>query len=891
MKTTTQKNGRFNVSGLEKQNYVILIFFDNNSTPGVDYLPSLIEISSTERKDVVIILEPAASIHLDGDIQFFESEELPRITSYCILDIENSSVLSLTGFKLVFSSRQSNYSDLLGLEEAHLIVPANLPVKIGVNSTISISSGNRRTRSELVDRYFEIYESNQIVLKQGELKKFDIRQYSLPLNLEIISSLLNKIEKQIDKMASQGFYVTIQRKAVASASRFLSESFYYYEEGHYVESFKAGKLGFIEITLVQRELTSMLKDASISVYIIITLFALSSCTISFLIFNNYFSKILFNVVFYFFSISILYYTYPGSVIIPFKVFVETSIISIIIVLILAIIIPMFPRGNVSKGHIPIRNMIVPIFSIAKRSISKRKLRFVFTLFSITTLVISFVILTSYSEGYGLVEKKYSNPNVSVQGILLRAQGYSKSDPIFLSFNDAYSGWLDRQNESTIVSYKIENKPQFNPILILRDQPILGLVGVDFQSEAKILGLDLLLLEGKLPSEDGFAISEKLRNKIDVKLGDQFNVSGVLLELEGIFNDKAIENLRDIDGSFYLPDKIININHDSEEPIFTRQICNPSEVIFININKAVKISFTGISRVDILVDEDVDTKIFADRLALERGYWVWSSKENEIHHVKLGSYFEGKGLSLIVPWSIVVLIVMITITNSIYERRNEIKILSSIGLNPSQITSIFIAEAIILGLISGGLGYLTGMTLYKIMTIFKITLEVQQKISAFWNLASIAIAMTAVLVGAFFALKQSVIITPSLSRTWEMGTKKVDFLEPWEIFIPIKIRPDETRAFFYYMVNELKLLEDHTVMATSFIKVIDEEGKPFEVNFIYQATQMSVGNFYTKNTLIVDKESIDSDVSVRLLSYGQQDWSHETGSLIRLIAMRWSTNQR
>jgi hypothetical protein len=124
----------------------------------------------------------------------------------------------------------------------------------------------------------------------------------------------------------------------------------------------------------------------------------------------------------------------------------------------------------------------------------------------------------------------------------------------------------------------------------------------------------------------------------------------------------------------------------------------------------------------------------------------------------------------------------------------------------------------------------------------------------------------------------------------MDAEKVDFYEPWEIMIPVKLVPGEARAFFYFMVDEIRALEDSLTLATSFIKVFDEEGEPFRVEFVYKATQTSIGNFYTKNTLLVDREPIDGETSVRFKSFGEQSWSHETGSLVRMMAMRWSTSR-
>ena len=116
-------------------------------------------------------------------------------------------------------------------------------------------------------------------------------------------------------------------------------------------------------------------------------------------------------------------------------------------------------------------------------------------------------------------------------------------------------------------------------------------------------------------------------------------------------------------------------------------------------------------------------------------------------------------------------------------------------------------------------------------------------------------------------------------------------EPWEITIPVKLLPEEVDDFVDFTVNALKTLEDDPVRSTSSIKVLDGVGDETGINFVYKATQSTVGNFYTKNTILIEKGTVEEGVVIRLRSYGEQDWAHATGSLIRMITMRWSTNPR
>ena len=72
----------------------------------------------------------------------------------------------------------------------------------------------------------------------------------------------------------------------------------------------------------------------------------------------------------------------------------------------------------------------------------------------------------------------------------------------------------------------------------------------------------------------------------------------------------------------------------------------------------------------------------------------------------------------------------------YERKGEINILSSVGLNPAHVTGIFVSESLFTGIIAGGFGYLFGMGFYPIMSYLSSAPAVRYKISAIWSLGAV-----------------------------------------------------------------------------------------------------------------------------------------------------------
>jgi hypothetical protein len=283
------------------------------------------------------------------------------------------------------------------------------------------------------------------------------------------------------------------------------------------------------------------------------------------------------------------------------------------------------------------------------------------------------------------------------------------------------------------------------------------------------------------------------------------------------------------------------------------------------------------------------------MALERDYWVWSATAGQVNLTKLESYFEAKGFSVLIPWIIVIFTVVATMLNAIFERRREIAILSSIGLNPSHITALFVAEATIIGFIGGGVGYLSGLGMYRLMSLLSVTLAVRQKVSAVWSVGALGIAAAAVVTGAVVALRSSVIVTPSLLRKWKADEKPGTPREPWVFTLPIKIRPIEINAFLTYIQ---RCLERYTVEVNAQrigrLKQI-EEATPHVVTkrvyFNYYYGEGSADRFFTVNQLVATKRADDAVYTLTLSSRGAESWTYKTASFVRAFILTWSAMKK
>jgi hypothetical protein len=819
-------------------------------------------------------LVDGASISIRGSVQFIDTENLPINTYYSILD-ENGRVLVPTGIPLVYNTQRNIFRKILSYDGEQLIVPAGTDIKVRINATTLIRASG-------------IFETTLVTgtihtMTQGSTLQLEVSEYTFPLNNERALSSLDELSSRLEEMAGYSFYLERQDAALSESMALYVEAGSLRSLGKHSEAFDTLKRSYIISSYTTQEVSNMFQDARLSTNILIGFLALTSLTLGYLLVESPLRQIVADIAIFLVSGIIFYFIYPGSRIISLGGFVRASVGYLVLFGLSGYYLPKIMGSKGWDDRVHTRNLLGPIFSIAKRSLRKRRLRFLLTLISLTLLVMSFVTLTSFSESYGLILT--AKPGRSDwAGVFIRAPTWNEKDPSFISLNPIEEQWLLDIPGITAISIKAENIPQRRAFVDLDSIPIMGVLGLS-DEEASIINPTILL--GGIPDDDGVMISDILAGSLGVTVGDIVHLPYFDLEVQGILDDAEFRRLMDIDGTGYVPNKWVNISPPGEPGVFHLKPCEPEEIIILSSSNALTIPATGVQRLGLELDNVSKGLEIAERLALERGFQSTAVFPNERVSVRLGNYFEGRGFSLAIPWAIVVLNVVITMMNSMFERKGEIEILSSIGLNPAQVSAIFLAEATITGFIAGGLGYLMGLGVYKIMTILNIGLQVNQKISAVWSIASIALAISAVLSGSFIALKNSVVITPSLMRRWKVGSKP-NLSAPFEITVPLKLLPDEVVPYRDYVVRRLMAHRTHPEKMTSSIKYSETE-KGWLVTFIYRSFSNMTGNFYTSNNLYITMNE-DGEYLVKLMTRGESEWAHDIGTLVRLFSMDFSTEK-
>jgi ABC-type lipoprotein release transport system permease subunit len=901
--TTTDNVGRYTLNLETDGNYLILV---NHLTEDEehDYVPyGFYHNPVTEQVEKNMELWRASVIHFEGLAYFIETTAIPE-TTFRVTEPGSNNIVHYGDLNLVYGPGSGSISSQLSLPSNKIYVPSGRNFQVEVQSHAS-------SNGKIIQTTLTIDEFIDTALDAGERADIDLRSLALPQGVSKLQSETEAIESIINEKEEQGFFLAVERQQLTKIKQTTNAAISLIDQSRYNEAFTKSREIFILISDLETGLNNMLVDAVRSVYILVGFIGLTSIIVASLLFEDSLRKIIVSVGFFSVLLYSLYILHPGTQFIKSTELMQISLISLVSLNIIAFILPRFLSRPSTGVEVSLLNMIIPIFSISKRSLRRRRVRFALTLSSILLLVASFISLTSFTSGYGLSFTK-STGTVMKEGVMIRTPdpppdrasapfsgGQGVAGP--LPLDESLLQWYGQMEEVEDAVPRYENNPQRQyresntPIGRIGRTPIFGVVAIEPELEAKVNNLDSAVVEGRYLGDrvGETLISVDLANEIDAIIGDTLTVSVKdnihELTIVGLLDDKTLEDLTDIDGKSILPNKIIEWERiEADGPDFVIEAlapCDPEEVIWINIKTGENMSALNLLRINILLQDGVDIIEFARSTALNRGFRAWASTLSGVYLAQLTGYFEGKGLPIVIPWVIVVLNVVVTMMNAYYERSHEVMIYSSIGMNPRHVSSIFLAEAAVIGVLGGCLGYLFGLGAYKIIYVLTPALQVKQKVSAVWSLAAIGISMMAVIVGGISALRNSTSITPSLRRRWTIDKKQVSMNET-KMKIPIQVYEEEIDEYIDFISEKLEQAKKNHTMAVRIPKMTQTGEKSWVYSFIYCSANAQISPLYSRNRLIVEKGQ-EKTYTTTLYSQGDADSVKQAGSFLRQIGLDWS----
>lgn len=924
--TISDSEGSFRVSLRGLANFS-LYAFSLRTLPAqrsIDYAPSL-SVVQPSGKDVggfTVRLIPAALLVIERDIDLVEFDGPPTSVNFTVVDPVSGLPWREEGFLPYYG----NYSVVLGFPPNWVILPAGVSVRIRVDAsrrTLHTFKGFiNLTRSFVTEEGFQ--------LGQGQAVRVDLRRHALDYNINVVAALVTHLMDGIRKAEETGFYLTAEKRDLLTVGKLVSDSQVKASKAQYGDSFSAIKEAYMKAVWLEASLERSYTEAYWSALLLIGFLSFSAATLAFFMFDRSTAKLAGFGGMYLSSLLWFYMIFPGCRLVSDILFAQYVFLFLVCVIGLMFGIPKMLEK--SRGMLA---SLVSVFSVAKRNLRRRRMRACLVIVTILVLVMSFVTLTSFSVEYGLNVRSYS-ANPPSDGILVREANIATSAVApFTAFNPRNLDWISRRESVIAVSPKAESVPQVRLLLgkgepqrfefgrlisVASPQglPLLGVVGITPRVEREVTHLDDALVAGSFIEDrnpTGILVSAEAARRGGFGVGESLLLSvssqTFVIWVVGLLDDQRLNHILDLDGGPFVPKFVSRTILEQAPPVDELVPCDASEVAVLHYDLAVRLPGIVVSRACVQVADPNRLLGLARELALASDFWTWAAQSGTVYHMHIGQYLETKGGFLIVPLALVILNLGGTIYTVVYERRKEIFTLSSLGLSPSDIARIFLAESIVVGLVGSGIGYLAGLSFYKLMPALSLAAEVRQKISVVWSIVALVLAIGVALIGGVMPSRQaSVIATPMhlmrwrlekgislapMAKTSQLGMTGTE--EHWSIPIPVKIQSDEVDRFMDFICRRLSQMNDPQSNHVGVIRrtqraSADEITRSIEFKYYFRGDSVS-GFLIASNTLVV-RGKVGEPHSVEIATTGvgeSKQLVYTATDLIRKLTLEWSVESR
>lgn len=194
--------------------------------------------------------------------------------------------------------------------------------------------------------------------------------------------------------------------------------------------------------------------------------------------------------------------------------------------------------------------------------------------------------------------------------------------------------------------------------------------------------------------------------------------------------------------------------------------------------------------------------------------LYASSAGEINRFSSIGSNSSKGFeTIVIPILIAALIVLNTMLGSVFERVKEIHTFSSIGLSPTHIGTLFMAEALVYAILGAVAGYIVGQGVAQAMAGLT-KLHVISDTGLSLNFSSISAVLSTLIIVAVVLLstlypanKASQVATPAIQRTWNVPDPKGD---EWRIRLPFAVTGDQAKGVNGFLAEWFQSYEGYSV---------------------------------------------------------------------------------
>jgi len=541
---------------------------------------------------------------------------------------------------------------------------------------------------------------------------------------------------------------------------------------------------------------------------------------------------------------------PTVVILAFFIIGLSFLVTMIIILRFENEMTLLQRRTSHKRPAEISNWkaFAAAFFLGVSNLRRRRLRTVLTCLTLVILtftIMSFTTVKSMSRQNRLLFAD----TVPYRGLLLKNIGWSDLPVESLTvFDTLFQGrtvvaprvWLEAEEHT---------RPLCVEACMMSDQPFIiqGLTGLS-PNEPEVTGLDRILKSGRWfePGESrAVLIPSRIADRIgydpDSAVQKPITLWGMQLDIVGVFSEEKLQQHPDLDGEILTPvifpsETVIEMSEVEQEALESGEdvrsfqgryrhlsadqvLIIPAAALLEMGGKLKGVALKPGSANHASIDE---IEALSDRFNLT----LFSGEPGGVYLYNASETMSYSGMpNIIIPLLISILIVLNTMISSVYERKREIAVYTSVGLAPTHVSFLFIAEALAFAILSVVLGYVLAQTSAGLLAGTKLWSGITVNYSSTAGVAAMILVMAVVLLSVIYPSKvASNIAIPDVNRSWSMPDITG---ESMDITLPFLMRYHETISITGFLYSYFKGHQDvsHGIFSTGPVEVLRIEGAP------------------------------------------------------------------
>jgi len=233
--------------------------------------------------------------------------------------------------------------------------------------------------------------------------------------------------------------------------------------------------------------------------------------------------------------------------------------------------------------------------------------------------------------------------------------------------------------------------------------------------------------------------------------------------------------------------------------------------------------------------------------------------------------------LLIPIAIAALIVLNTMLGAVYERFAEIGIFSSIGLAPSHVAMLFLAEALVYSILGAILGYLAGQILAVLLAKTNMLTGLSLNYSSLAAIWSTFLVIGVVFLSTLYpAKKAGEVATPGVERRWQVPDPDGDL---WTVPLPFSVTGKQAVAMNKFMAEWFNAYEEYSIgdfvtENTQLTEMTNQYGTGYEISLMAWLAPFDLGvsQHVTLRTKPIDmKDVFEIDLVLRRESGDVSSW--------------------